>query len=127
MSRLTDEERLLNAAAWTLPKKPGNTKKLGAQIELFLNEKQARLKKNAFVVDTWRQILPQEFQDHCSVIEISRGTLFLEAEPGPYMHEMKLMKTELLREIQNSCPAAGIRSINLRTARNNKTDTDKKK
>ena len=126
MSRLMDEERLLNLVARPRPKRPDSTKKLGAQIEIYLNEKRAGLKKNTLVVDSWRQILPAELQDHCTLAGISRGTLLLEVDPGPYMHEMKIMNTELLNEIRDRCPGAGIKRINLRPGKNTKIGTDKK-
>ncbi len=116
----------MNLVARGRPKRPDSTKKLGAQIELYLNEKRARLKKNALVVDSWREILPGELQEHCTLAGISRGTLLLEVDPGPYMHEMKIMNTELLNEIQDRCPGAGIKRINLRPRKNTKTDIDEK-
>jgi hypothetical protein len=95
-------------------------KRLGAQIELYLSEKQAGLKRNALVVDFWRETLPNELQDHCSLAGISRGTLLLEVDPGPYMHEMKIMNTELLNEIRSRCPGTGIKKIELRPRKNAK-------
>ncbi len=117
---------MLNLVARGRPKRPDSTKKLGAQIELYLNEKQTGLKKNTLVVDLWREILPVELQDHCTLAGISRGTLLLEVDPGPYMHEMKIINTALLNEIQDRCPGAGIKRINLRPRTNTKTDTEDK-
>ena len=117
---------MLSLAAWPRPKRPDSTKKLGAQIELYLNEKRAGFKKNTLVVDLWREILPVELQERCALAGISRGTLLLEVDPGPYMHEMKIINTELLNEIQRRCPGAGIKKINLRPRKNNKMDTNEK-
>ncbi len=117
---------MLNLAARPRPKRPDSTTKLGTQIEFYLNEKRAGLKKNALVVDLWREILPVELQEHCTLAGISRGALLLEVDPGPYMHEMKIINTELLNEIQSCCPSAGIKKINLRPRKNNKIDTDEK-
>lgn len=126
LSRLTDEERLLKLAAQPRPKRPDSTNRLGSQIDLYLKEKQAGLKRNTSVVDLWQQILPVGLQDHCTLAGIWRGTLLLDVDPGPYMHEMKLMNTELLNEIREQCPGAGIKRINLRPRKNTKLDADKK-
>ena len=117
---------MLNLVARARPKRSAGTEKLGAQIDLYLNNKRAGLKKNTLVVDSWQEILPGELQNHCTLAGISRGTLLLEVDPGPYMHEMKIMNTELLNEIQDRCPGAGIKKINLRPRKNTKTDIDER-
>jgi hypothetical protein len=43
--------------------------------------------------------------------------LRLEADPGPYMHELQISSCMLLEQLQRRCPRAGIRRLLLRPRR----------
>jgi hypothetical protein len=108
---MDDEEKLLCSTVGQSRSPKRSASRLGASARTYLNAKGPQLKKNAIVVDTWRQILPHELHRHCSLTGIYGGTLQLEVEPGPYMHEMRLVKSELLEHLQDHCRRAGIKRI----------------
>ncbi len=112
---MDDEERLLSIGARRSRAK--KTTRLGPSAQAYLDRRDARLKKNCSVVDIWHQVLPQELYDHCRLIGILGGTLRVEAEPGPYMHEMRMLSSELVEHLQNRCRRAGVKRIVLVPAR----------
>jgi len=110
---MDDEEKLLCSAIGRPRPPKKSASRLGLSVQTYLKERSSRLKKNAGVVDVWQQILPHELHKHCSLAGIYGGTLRLEVEPGPYMHEMRLVSSELLEHLQNHCRQAGIKRIAL--------------
>ena len=112
---MDDEERLLSIGAGRL--RAQKTTRLGPTVQAYLDKRESRLKKNCSVVDVWHQVLPQELYDHCGLIGILGGTLRVEAEPGPYMHEMRMLSDELVEHLRNRCRWAGVKRIVLVPAR----------
>lgn len=118
---MNDEEKLLRSVgAWR--KKPARrTESIGSIAKSYLGGRSREFKKNVAVVDTWQDILPESFYEHCSLASISGGVMTLYVDSGPYMHELKLISGELLDHIQERCPQAGIRKISL-VARKGQTE-----
>lgn len=85
--------------------------RLGADIQGYLGKNRSLLNRNASIVDIWGGILPAEFYKHSHLAGISGGVLRVEVEPGPYMHELRIMKDELLEHLQNQ--RTGIKDIRL--------------
>jgi len=106
---MNDEERLLCVTG--RGSRPKNATRLGLSARSYLDGQDARLQKNCSVVDVWRQVLPIVLYEHCRLVGISGGVLRVEAEPGPYMHEMRMVSGELLEHLQNRCRRAGVRKI----------------
>jgi hypothetical protein len=106
---MNDEEKLLSIGAGRSRAK--ETTRLGSSAQAYLDKRDARLKKNCSVVDVWHQVLPQELYGHCRLIGILGGTLRVEAEPGPYMHEMRMLSGELVEHLQNRCRRAGVKRM----------------
>jgi len=116
-ARRMDEDRKLYAAG-RRQKRPGRRPdKLGEAIFSYLGGKHRKLEANAGVVDVWREILPEQFYDHCELTGIEAGVLRLEVDPGPYMHELQVSSGMLLEQLQQRCPRAGIRQLLLRPRR----------
>ena len=112
-----DENRKMYTAG-RRQKQPGRKPdRLGEAIFSYLGGKHSKLEANAGVVDVWREILPQRFYDHCELAGIEGGILRLEADPGPYMHELQIYGCTLLEQLQQRCPRAGIRRLSLRPRR----------
>ena len=110
---MNDEEKLLRSVgAWR--KKPARrTESVGPIAKSYLGGKGREFKRNTTVVDIWQEVLPAGFYEHCSLASISGGVMSLYVDPGPYMHELRLISGELLGHIQERCPQAGIRKISL--------------
>lgn len=107
---MDDEGRLLLTATRRRTRAKKATR-LGLCTKAYLDEQDARLQRNCSVVDIWRQVLPTTLHEHCRLAGIAGGVLRVVAEPGPYMHEMRMVSGELLEHIQNRCRGAGIKKI----------------
>ena len=110
---MNDEEKRLRSVETWQEKPVRRTESIGSIAKSYLGGKSREFKKNASVVDTWQEILPEGFYEHCSLASISGGVMCLYVDPGPYMHELRLISGELLEHIQERCPRAGIRKISL--------------
>lgn len=69
------------------------------------------MKKNARVVDAWRQLLPEQLSDNSRIAGISGGVLRVEVETGPYMHELRLISAELIEQLERMCGSGTIKRI----------------
>lgn len=116
---MMDQEKLLRSATGWQRRGKKEIPKIGASGRQYLQQKQRQFEKNAAIVDAWQGILPQPLYEHCSLAKISAGTIYLEVEPGPYMHQMQMMITEMLDYIQGQCPYSGIKKIILRPRKHN--------
>ncbi|MHC5061503.1 MAG: DciA family protein [Planctomycetota bacterium] len=105
-----ERERLLRITAQR-PQRSDRATRLGVSVQTYLDRKDARFKKSCSVVDVWRQALPPELYDNCELVEMTGGTLRVEVEPGPYMHEMRMLSSELVAHLQNRCRRAGVKKI----------------
>jgi hypothetical protein len=114
LTKRSDEDKLLHGAlSWQWHRRK-RTSQLGSDAETYLRRKSRQFEKNASVVDLWSELLPADFQKHCTLTKIEAGVITIQVDPGPYLHEMQLLSTELLREIQNQCRSAGIKRIMIR-------------
>ncbi len=87
---------------------------LGDNVDTYIKGRLGQLRKNAAVVDVWRELLPEELYEHSRIAGISGGVVQVEVDPGPYMHEFQLLSSELSGQLQRLCRSAGVRRIALR-------------
>ncbi len=119
-----DEEKLLQSAVRWQYKPRRTSERLGGSAEAYLKNNKSRFEKNTQVVDAWEGLLPEGLSGHCNISDISGGVLKLEVDPGPYMHELKMMTQELVEHLGQVCPRCGIKKITLQ-ARSSKVKEDK--
>jgi hypothetical protein len=110
----TDEEKLLQSAVKWQYKPRRTSEQLGGKTEAYLKRNERRFKKNTQIVDVWEGLLPEGLSEHCNISGISGQTLELEVDTGTYMHELKLMSSELVEHLRQTCPGCGIKKIKLR-------------
>lgn len=94
------------------------SERLGDAAANYLKCNERALKKNSEVVDVWNDIVPQQLQKHSRLNRISGGNVYVEAEPGAYMHELKLISAELVENIRARCPYSSVKKIVLAPIRN---------
>ena len=61
--------------------------------------------------EVWEQLLPVELSGHCEIAGVSAGQLKVRVDSPAHMYELKLCSSELISELQQQCPRAGIRNI----------------
>ena len=87
------------------------SERLGGNVEAYLQKNKSRFEKNTQIVDAWEGLLPEGLLAHCNISDISGGVLKLEVDPGPYMHELKMMRLGLVEHLRQACPRCGIKKI----------------
>jgi hypothetical protein len=106
-----DENRQLKGASnWQYRPKRTDAR-LGDEIVSYLTQRSRTLTKNAALVDVWERIVPPTLQPFCQLDKRVGNTLYLQAEPGPYMHQAQMLSKELLDEIKQQAPRCGIQKI----------------
>ncbi len=110
----TDEDMFLQRVCGRRRTAYRATALLGDNIDTYIKGRLGQLRKNASVVDVWRELLPEELYEHSSIAGISGGVVQVEVDPGPYMHEFQLLSSELSSQLQRLCRSAGVRRIALR-------------
>ena len=109
----TDEDMFLQRVCGHRRPAYRATPLLGDDVDAYIKRRLGQLKKNASVVDVWRELLPEELYEHSRIAGISGGVVQVEVDPGPYMHEFQLVSSELTGQLQMLCRSAGVRRIAL--------------
>ena len=73
-----------------------------------ISPRQARF---ALIDDAWSRILPESLRLHCRLTDTTGGTLKVKVDSPVYLHELRLCKTQLLKQLQQDCPRAKITNI----------------
>lgn len=110
----TDEDIFLQRACGQKRPPYRAIPRLADNVDTYIKGRLGQLRKNASVVDVWRELLPEELYEHSRIAGISGGVVQVEVDPGPYMHEFQLVSSELTGQLQRLCRAAGVRRIALR-------------
>jgi len=115
---MDEEKQLKGASSWQY--KPRHTEScLGDEVGSFLERRHRAFIKNAAIVDAWEAVVPLTLQPFCRLEKRVGNTLYLQAEPGPYMHQARMLSGELLERIKCLAPRSGIQKIRVVPIRNN--------
>ncbi len=109
-SSFDEEKKLKGAVGWQRKPRPAGVG-VGAVVEAYLTRRGKELSKNASLMDLWANALPAALAERCRPESIQSGTLRVEVESGPWMHELRMMTRELLDYFQEHCPRNKIRRI----------------
>jgi len=106
-----DEDKWLKSASrWQYkPKRTGS--RLGDEVVSYLTQRTQTWTINAALVDIWKQVVPPTLQPFCRLDKRVGNTLYLQAEPGPYMYQAHMLSSALLNEIKQQSPRCGIQKI----------------
>jgi hypothetical protein len=109
-SSFDEEKKLKGAVGWQRKPRPAGVG-LGGEVQAYLKRRGNELKKNASLMDLWAGALPAAIAERCRPESIQAGTLRVEVESGPWMHELRMMTRELLDYFQEHCPRNPVRRI----------------
>ncbi|MHC4237408.1 MAG: DciA family protein, partial [Planctomycetota bacterium] len=70
--------------------------------------------------DAWEAVVPPTLKRFCRLDKRAGNTLFVQAQPGPYMHQLQMLSGELLEQIQRAAPRCGIRKIRVTVIQNHR-------
>jgi len=108
-----DEDRQLKgASSWQYRPKRTDAR-LGDEVVSYLTQRSRALAKNATLVDIWEHVIPRTLQPFCRLDKRVGNTLYLQAEPGPYMYQAQMLSSELLEQIKQQAPRCGVQKIHI--------------
>ncbi len=81
---------------------------LGQEIVSYLQLNRRQFEQNAPLVEVWKSIVPPALEPHCRLDKRSGNVLYIQAQAGPYMHQVKVLSGELLERIRQAAPRCGI-------------------
>ena len=91
---------------------PKGSVKLGDVVAQLLQDRiSPQQAKYGQLADAWSQLLPEEMKKHCRLADFSAGRLKVTADSSAYVYELQLCSNELLRQLQQQCPAARLTKI----------------
>ncbi|MHC4482745.1 MAG: DciA family protein [Planctomycetota bacterium] len=113
---MDESKQLINAdevgVNWRTKANSNKTARLGDTVrqvmEDWISPQQSRF---GAVAQHWSQLLPVELCRHCRLGGMSGGQLKVLVDSPSYMHELRLCSPQLLKELQQRCPAARIKRI----------------
>jgi len=111
-----EQDKFLQIASRNRSRRPtadADMGRLGVAAGFYLDRRDKQFTKNASVAEAWKQLLPNELYNHCTIAGISAKVLKVVVEPGPYMHEMQLLSQELLEHLRSQCRGCRITKIKL--------------
>ncbi len=113
MEKYVDEDELLAGAVSWQRRRKETTSSLSDSGRDYLGANLRRLEQSAKIVDAWQGLLPDEMMEHCNISKIEGGVIEVEVDPGPYMHELRLMSGELIEHLRDICGRGKIKKIKL--------------
>ncbi len=113
MAKYVDEDALLKGAVSWQWRKRDTTSSIADSGHSYLGANLRRLKDSAKIVDAWQELLPDEMMEHCSISKIKNGVIEVEVDSGAFMHEMRLMSSELVEHLRDICGRGKIKKIKL--------------
>ena len=115
---MDEDKRLKGALDWQY--RPRRTDaRLGDEVVSYLTQRDRAFTKNAAIVDIWKEVIPPTLQPFCRLDKRVGNALYLQAEPGPYMHQAQMLSGELLDRIRELAPRCGIQKIRIVPKKNN--------
>lgn len=107
---MDEDKQLKGASSWQYRPKRTDSQ-LGEEIASFLSQRERTFTRNATLVDIWKRVIPPTLQPFCQLDKRVGNTLYLQAEPGPYMYQARILSKELLEQIKRQAPRSGVQQI----------------
>jgi len=107
---MDEDKRLKGATGWQYRPRQKSAK-LGDEVFSYLKQHHREFTKNAALVDAWEAVIPATLRPFCRLDKRVGNTLYLQAAPGPYMHHLQMLSTELLERIKQVAPRCGVQKI----------------
>lgn len=102
-----EEQYLRSATHWQFRPKRSETG-LGQEIFSYLQQRNRAFEQNVPLVELWKSIVPPALEPYCRLDKRSGNVLYIQAQAGPYMHQVKVLSGELLERIRQAAPRCGI-------------------
>ncbi|MHC5082514.1 MAG: DciA family protein [Planctomycetota bacterium] len=107
-----EDDYLRGACSWQWKIKRKDSR-LGAEIFSYMKRRDRSFEKNAIIVDVWESVIPPSLQPYCRLDKRVGNALYVQAMPGPYMHQLQMLSDQLLDRIHDLAPRSGIQKIRI--------------
>jgi predicted nucleic acid-binding Zn ribbon protein len=98
--------------AWGEQRRIDRAVRLGEALQTVMTEQIRPLQaKFGELADAWSEVVPKELNEHCRIVDATGGELKVCVDSPPYMYELQLCGSELLKELQRQCPQARLKRI----------------
>jgi len=108
---MEQEKFLRSATAWQMKHRP--VRRLGDGIEGYLTEYVEASARVEPVVRAFMELLPAGLRGFCFVERYRQGVLYVSAQPGVYMHELNMMRTELAEQLSRQGGKVRVKEIRI--------------
>lgn len=106
-------EQLRVNAKWR-KKKPQRAIRLGDVVKRLVDERiSPQQTRYGQILEEWQRVLPVELLEHCRLVSIDGCKLKVLADSPAHLYELRLCKEQLLGQLQQQCPRAKIRDIEI--------------
>ena len=103
-----------NIARKQSERKRGTTVSLAEVAKRVIDERiSPRQSRLGSVVELWSELLPEELASHCKLIDVTAGQLKVKVDSPSYASELRWCSSQLIEELQQHCPRAGIENIKI--------------
>lgn len=113
LSESQEEQLLRSATAWQ-KKPPKGPQQLGTALGGYMKVYVDGLRRGGTVAAAFEQAIGSELAQFYRADQFSRGILYIQSPPGPYMHRLKMMETEIVEKLQAICPGTKIKEIRIK-------------
>jgi hypothetical protein len=107
-----EEKRLIGCTSWQ-KKYEETTTPIGTILASFLSGRNDPFEKSGKIGCIWKTVIPQVMQEHCRPTGFEHGILTVEADAGPYLYQLQLLRGRILEEVREKCPRCGLRDIRI--------------
>lgn len=109
---MNPDEQLRSIVKWRPAAKPDRLAGLGDVVKEIMDNRITPLQKRfESVASVWDQLLPDELQQHCKIVDISGGELKVKVDSPAYLYELRMCSSELLTELRRQCRRVRIGTI----------------
>jgi predicted nucleic acid-binding Zn ribbon protein len=107
---LNSSDQLCNITRWRT-KKPAEATKLGNVMQELLDRISPLQVRLGLIAELWERLIPAKLRRHCRIAGVSGRGLKILADSPSFASEMRWYSQNLLKEIREQCPRAGIKEI----------------
>ncbi|MGH2272421.1 DUF721 domain-containing protein [Anaerohalosphaeraceae bacterium U12dextr] len=111
-SESQQEQYLRSATAWQKKTPPG-PQPLGEALSHYMNVYVKGLRCGGTIAAAFEQVIGTELAPYYRADRFTRGILYIQSPPGPYLHRLKMMETEIVEKLQAHCPGTRIKEIRI--------------
>lgn len=107
-----EEQVLRGSTAWQ--RRPSDSPvPIGVVLEPLLSRRNPKFEREEKIVRAWEDTVPETLRAHCTLAGFNGGVVIVEAETGPFFHQMQMIRSQVLLDMKTCCPRCGLQDIRI--------------